>query len=249
MKKTSQLLQAGFPAVASRKLAAGIRSVLLTDFGVGKDNMHLLAGCVNGTVVAIRVRQSAQDGTAEYELDEPRTIGLGSLPVTLTRHGDRVFACGSVVTVLYWEQGRLQQSTLAVKVRSSVTRRGIVIVTRQQDVTRAVPLHAQEFEDATIFIAPSALTFGRVKQVQRLHIKTVGGILFICSCVLIIQYRSRSGWTTQSALHTACARGRLALAACEPSPSEWAIQRLLHLRSGFWIKTRLTVRHASLACL
>lgn len=111
LRKSNELLT-GNPPAAARKLPAAVCSVLLTDFGLGKSFMHLLAGCVNGTVAACRV---IDGGTS---LDEPRMIGLGSLPVRLTRQGDRVLACGSVVTVLYWEQGRLQQSTLAVKVRS-----------------------------------------------------------------------------------------------------------------------------------
>lgn len=34
-------------------------------------------------------------------------------------------------------------------------------------------MHASAFEQATVFIAPTALSIARVKQVQRLHIKTV----------------------------------------------------------------------------
>ncbi|EJD50676.1 hypothetical protein AURDEDRAFT_112250 [Auricularia subglabra TFB-10046 SS5] len=136
-------------AHATLQLASLACSVLLVDFGQGRENRHVLAGCANGTVVAARV-------TKDWNLEAPRTIGLGSLPVRLRRDGDRVVACGSLVTVLYWDSGRLQHSALAVK-----------------DITNAVPLHTPAFENTTVFISPGSLLIARVKQVQRLHIKTI----------------------------------------------------------------------------
>jgi len=109
--------ESGLSAEAARllriSLPAQVCSMVWTDFGQGRKHGHLLAGCIDGTVVVQRFSE-------EYVLDgSARTLGLGSLPIRLTRDGDRVLACGSSAVVLYWEGNRLQQSSIALKVRRS----------------------------------------------------------------------------------------------------------------------------------
>jgi DNA damage-binding protein 1 len=83
----------------------------------GPDNCpYLLAGLSDGTVATFAFRNK--------KFQEEKITSLGDSPVSLTAcevEGRRtVFACGSRVSIFCWEKKRLHQSSLLLKVHSSL---------------------------------------------------------------------------------------------------------------------------------
>ena len=97
------------------------RSVLLHNFGTSHDRNqpdyrpHLMVGLADGSVV------SQAYNASEYKLQPPNLSILGGAAVHLTSYdvdGRRcVFACGNLGEVYYWNNTRLQRSSISLKVR------------------------------------------------------------------------------------------------------------------------------------
>lgn len=96
------------------------RSVLLHNFGTSHDRNqpdyrpHLMVGLADGTVA------SQAYNALEYKLQTPSVSTLGGATIHLTPYyvdgKPCVFACGNLGEVYYWNNTRLQRSSISLKV-------------------------------------------------------------------------------------------------------------------------------------
>ncbi|KAJ7714198.1 mono-functional DNA-alkylating methyl methanesulfonate N-term-domain-containing protein [Mycena metata] len=139
----------------TQPLSAVVRSLLLYDFGAGRDSHpHLLAGLGDGSFVSFTWDE--QKGV----LGKPNLASLGNLPVTLTPcvvDGKRaLFAAGSRAMVLLWERDSIHHSPVILKALAA-----------------AAQIHHEKYESSLILANDSALFIGRVRKVDEMHIRSI----------------------------------------------------------------------------
>ncbi|KAJ7644328.1 CPSF A subunit region-domain-containing protein [Roridomyces roridus] len=151
-----QQAQDGFVSLCkTESLPAVVRSLLLYDFGAyGDSHPYLMAGLGDGSFAYFTWN------------DQGRTLGaakltsLGNLPVGFTPclvDGKRaLFAAGSRAVVLSWDRDGLQQSPVMLK-----------------EVTASAQIHSEHYESSLILANESALFIGRVKNVDKMHIRSI----------------------------------------------------------------------------
>lgn len=149
----------GFVLVSkSPPLPALVRSAILYNFGSdtspkGADyHPHVLAGLGDGSVVYFAWK--------DKQFKEKKIISLGRAPVSLTVcqvDGKRaVFAAGNRATVLSWEKKRLHTSPIMLK-----------------EIVGVSPLNTSIFKSSLVLGTPTGLFIGRVKDLDKMHIRSV----------------------------------------------------------------------------
>ncbi|KAJ7202805.1 mono-functional DNA-alkylating methyl methanesulfonate N-term-domain-containing protein [Mycena pura] len=157
--KTIEILeQAKDRFVSVRKsapLRAVVRSLLLYDFGTADNTRpYLLAGLGDGSFAYFTWNEH------DRFLGEPKLMSLGNLPVSFTPcsvDGKKVlFAAGSRAMVLSWEQDHIHSSPVMLK-----------------EVMAATQFHNENYESALILANESALFLGQVRDVDKMHIRSI----------------------------------------------------------------------------
>ncbi|KAJ7505532.1 CPSF A subunit region-domain-containing protein [Mycena galericulata] len=137
-------------------LNAVVRSILLYDFGSGEGDSHpyLLAGLGDGSFVFFSWDEEKR------VLGASKLTSLGNLPVCFAPcivDGKRaLFAAGSRAMVFSWDREGLQNSPVMLK-----------------EVTAAAQLHHENYESSLILANESALFIGRVRNVDKMHIRSI----------------------------------------------------------------------------
>ncbi|KAG6878094.1 hypothetical protein C0993_012421 [Termitomyces sp. T159_Od127] len=135
-------------------LPAFANSVLLHDFAPDKDNHrhYLLAGLSDGTVAYFIWKNK--------QLSDRKIVPLGHIPVSLSAcqiDGKRsVFAASNRATVFSWEKKRLHNSPIMLR-----------------DIVTAAPLNTATFQSSLVLATPMTLFIGRVRDLDKMHIRTV----------------------------------------------------------------------------
>ncbi|TRM61119.1 mono-functional DNA-alkylating methyl methanesulfonate N-term-domain-containing protein [Schizophyllum amplum] len=114
---------------------------------------YLFAALADGTVVTYALR----DGVT----GDRKIVSLGDTPVSLTVYSgadgeSAVFAAGQHAAVWSWEKQRLHHAAVLFR-----------------DVSAVAPLHTSHFKNALLLTGPAGLTIGCVREVDKMHIRTV----------------------------------------------------------------------------
>ncbi|KAF8650163.1 hypothetical protein AX16_005397 [Volvariella volvacea WC 439] len=154
----------GFVSVCkSAPLPAVVRSLTLFSFGAAEDavqntgnhnqsNPHLVAGLADGSIVTFAWK--------DKQLKDRKIVSLGHTPVALAPcmvEGNRaIFAAGYRAMMLSWDRKRLRYSPIMLK-----------------ETVAAAPLNTTAFPSALLLATPMGLHIGRVKDVDKLHIRSI----------------------------------------------------------------------------
>lgn len=178
--KQSQLtIDTGLKFVCESPLLSALpRSLLFHDFGAGLGaksssyHPHLLIGLGDGNVVSFLFRNN--------ELRDQKIFSLGDVPVSLAAcEGDGkkvVFACGSRAAILFWEKETLRNSPVIIKVSATSLNRGFQ-AQLLQDIAAVSPLNTSKYPSCLILATSRGLVIGNMKDLDKMHIRTVGCLL------------------------------------------------------------------------
>ena len=151
---------------------------------------QLLVGLADGTAVSFKFKDDKDASGRVVSLKEEKVITLGELPVFLTackaENKDALFACGSRASILSWENQTLQHSAVNLKVRLSYGFRMRDEVDQFQDIVAAAWLNTARFKSCLVLATPSGLLIGKVKEIDKMHIRSVGVSNFFGFCVWLI---------------------------------------------------------------
>ncbi|KAL1748361.1 mono-functional DNA-alkylating methyl methanesulfonate N-term-domain-containing protein [Schizophyllum fasciatum] len=136
-------------------LPALVRGLTVQHFGGQFKERHtyLIAGLANGAVVTYALR----DGVTR----DRKVVSLGSAPVSLTvYHSEEgepmVFAAGQHAALWSWEKKRLHHAAVMLR-----------------DIAATAFLTTPKFKDALVLASRAGLTVGRVREVDKMHIRTI----------------------------------------------------------------------------
>ncbi|KAA1475747.1 hypothetical protein DENSPDRAFT_842582 [Dentipellis sp. KUC8613] len=146
------------PVCVGVTLPALPRSVLLHNLGADRKlkpleyQPYLLVGLADGTVLSYSF--------LNQELKDCRVTSLGAAPVTLTACGSEdkpmVFASGSRAAVLFWNNGRFQNSPVLLK-----------------DSSSSCHLHTPYWNSCLATMTQHGLVIGSVQDLDKMHIQTI----------------------------------------------------------------------------
>ncbi|KAJ7935407.1 CPSF A subunit region-domain-containing protein, partial [Mycena leptocephala] len=151
-------VQGDFVSVYKTKpLGAVVRSLLLYDFGsTGDSHPYLLAGLGDGSFLSFPWNEQ------QRTLGDPTLTSLGDLPVCFTpcsvdkKKGKALFAAGTRAMVLLWQRDSIHHSPVILKA-----------------LLAASQLHTQHYNSALILANDSALFVGEVRDVGKMHIRSI----------------------------------------------------------------------------
>lgn len=158
----------------SEPLPALVRSVQFFTFG-GNDK-YLICGLADGSFAHLAWKPATK------KLVDMKIVSLGNAPVHLSVcevDGKKaIFAAGNRATVVALDKQKLSHSPVMLKVSC---RYAVVCafqsLTQCQDITAACRMNSETFPDCLILAGPQGLTIGKVRDLNKLNIRTVSVIL------------------------------------------------------------------------
>ena len=173
----------------SPSLPAIVRSLVLYNFGTGESSKfpnhypYLLAGLGDGSVATMswkEIRKPVVDGGSgrDVNLSDLKVTSLGHAPVNLSScevDGRKsVLAAGNRATVFFMEKGRLVNSPIMLKARLLLSILPVIHQIRCiQEISASCSLNTAAFPASLVLAAPGGLFIGCVKDVNKMHIRTV----------------------------------------------------------------------------
>ncbi|KAF9496184.1 hypothetical protein BDN71DRAFT_1415949 [Pleurotus eryngii] len=138
-------------------LPAVVRSLVLHNFGTepsgSNSRPYVLAGLGDGSVAVFAWKDNK-------ELADKKLISLGDAPVSLSlcevEGKTAVFAAGTQATIVSWDGRRLRDSPIMLK-----------------RVVAAARFNTPDYRSSLILANPSGLVIGNVKDLNKLHVRSV----------------------------------------------------------------------------
>lgn len=162
-------------------VSARAHSILLHKFDPTSNEMQLLVGLTNGTLLAYTV--SPVDRKAPgLVLRDRKIFTLGSMPVkvmNITVDGQStLLAAGSRSAVFFWERNRLKSSPVMLNVCTLFTRITAYAdsVFGVQNIFASAPLHTQWSPLSLVLATGFRIIVGSVHGLDKMHISTVTAV-------------------------------------------------------------------------